>query len=61
MNADEVFAIYLSYVASKVKQEFYEQILIFILSFRDCCNIYGWEKKASNQEIQVSAEHEIIT
>lgn len=61
MNADEVFAIYLSHVASKVKQEFYEQVLQFILSFWDCCNQYGWEKKASNHDLQASLEQEIIT
>jgi len=48
MNVDEVFALYLHFISSKVKQDFYSQILGFILHFWDCVNTYGWEKKASN-------------
>ncbi len=45
LNCDQIFSIYLRDVAQKVNEGFYEQLLRFVLYFRDCLNEYGWTKK----------------
>lgn len=51
ISCDEVLAIYLTETAQKVTPEYYKVILRFVLSYRECLNRYGWEKKAENDEI----------
>ena len=50
MSIDEVLSYYLYKISTKVKQDFYVQILrCFVLPFRECVNKYGWEKKAQEE------------
>ena len=48
MAFDEVAALYLSIVAPQVNEEYYAQVLRFMLHYRECLNKYGYEKKAEN-------------
>ena len=50
MSCDEVFALYLSLVATKVNDVYYRSVIRFILHYRDCLNQYGWEKRAENDD-----------
>lgn len=48
---DEVFAIYLYEASKKINPDYYKIMLRFIISYRECLNRYGWEKKAENDEV----------
>ena len=44
LSCDEVMAVYLREVSQKVNEEFYQDVLKFMLCFRECLNKYGWQK-----------------
>lgn len=46
MMCDEVFGIYVSEIAHKVNQGFLDQVLKYIVFYRECLNQHGWEKRA---------------
>ena len=48
LSADEIFALYLREVAHKTNSFFYQQMLRYILLYRDCLNEYGWQKLAES-------------
>lgn len=51
VSCDEVFAIYLFETSKKTNPEYYKLMLKFVIAYRECLNIYGWEKKAENDEV----------
>lgn len=44
-TCDEIFVEYLAMIAKDVNEGFYKSVVTFALLFRDCLNIYGWQKK----------------
>ena len=46
MCCDEALTAYLREIASRVNENFYRQVLTFVLLYRDCLNKYGWQKLA---------------
>lgn len=44
MSCDEVFAVYLRDVSQRVNPAFYEDVILFVLCFRECLNKEGWDK-----------------
>ena len=44
MSCDEVFAVYLWDISQKVNSQFYEDVILFVLCFRECLNKEGWDK-----------------
>jgi len=50
MNCEQIFTLYLREYAQMLNSNFYSQKLLkFIIFFRDCLNIYGWQKRAENE------------
>ena len=50
LDCDGIFAWYLRDVAYHLNSSYYAQnMLPFILMFRDCLNTYGWEKRIDNE------------
>ena len=45
LTCDQIFALYLMHVGSKVKPKFYQAVTAFIDLFRSCMNIYGYDMK----------------
>ena len=35
---------------NKTNQEYYKKIIKFVIAYRECLNIYGWEKKIESDE-----------
>ena len=48
MKCDQVFSNYLYYCSVRVNAEYYLNVVRFMMGYRECVNIYGWEKKAEN-------------
>ena len=46
VNCEEVLALYLRECSIQVNAQYYTKILTFVLMFRNCLNIYGWQKLA---------------
>ena len=44
MKIDEIFAFYLFDVAKKVNPDYFKNILVFIIYYRECLNLHGWSK-----------------
>lgn len=44
-NCDDLFAVYLNEISSKVNQDYFKHVMRFILLFRECLNDLGWKKK----------------
>jgi|OM-RGC.v1.020133615 hypothetical protein len=49
LTADDLICFYLKECATQVNQKFYSTITQFILMYRDCLNVYGWQKRADNE------------
>jgi hypothetical protein len=49
LNCEELIAIYLRECSTMVNEGYYSTIMQFILMFRDCLNMYGWQKRAENE------------
>ena len=49
LNCDALFCIYLRDVARQVNSQYYSTMCQFVLMFRDCLNLYGWQKRAENE------------
>lgn len=50
MNCEQIFTLYLREFSQMLNSSFYSQKLLkFIIFFRDCLNIYGWQKRAENE------------
>ena len=49
LNCDQVFTLYVREFSFMVNESFYRKLLIFILLFRECLNIYGWQKRAEHE------------
>ena len=50
MNCEQIFTLYLREFAQMLNSTFYSQKLLkFTIFFRDCLNIYGWQKRAENE------------
>lgn len=46
---EELFALYLRECSALVNQNYYQLIVKHVLMFRDCLNMYGWQKRAENE------------
>ena len=44
MSCDETFAVYLWDVSQKVNEQFYADVVLFILCYWECLNKEGWDK-----------------
>jgi len=55
-KCDEIFVEYLAMIAKDVNEGFYKSVVTFALLFRDCLNIYGWQKKKQWQSQQLQAQ-----
>ena len=45
VTCDEVFALYLRHVSKQVNEQYYRNVLRFVLLYRECLNEYGWLKR----------------
>ena len=45
-SCDYAFARYLIFMSERVNQAFYDSVLKFVLLYRDCLNLYGYQKVA---------------
>lgn len=45
LSCDEVFALYLRHVSKLVNENYYRNVLRFVLLYRECLNEYGWLKR----------------
>ena len=48
LNCEQLFSFYLRDCAEQVNSDYYSTMIQFILMYRDCLNIYGWQKIAEN-------------
>lgn len=46
LNCEQIFTLYLREFSYITNEMFYRKLLIFIILFRECLNIYGWTKRA---------------
>jgi hypothetical protein len=46
LSADQIFCLYLRDCSQLVHEQYYKQIVQFMLMFHECVNIYGWQKRA---------------
>ena len=44
-TCDEVFCLYLRNVCKLVNENYYKNVLRFVLLYRECLNEYGWLKR----------------
>ena len=49
MSCETLLSLYLREFSSVVNDMFYANMVQFVLMFRDCLNIYGWQKKAESE------------
>lgn len=49
LNCEELMCIYLRECSTQVNESYYSTIMQFLLMFRDCLNMYGWQKRAENE------------
>ena len=42
LSADQIFCLYLRDCSQLVHEQYYKQIVQFMLMFHECVNIYGW-------------------
>ena len=49
LNCEQIFTLYLREFSSLVNETYYKKLMTFVLLFRDCLNIYGWQKRAENE------------
>jgi len=49
LNCEEIFCLYLRQHAMVCNEKFYKALMKFVLLFRDCLNLWGWEKRAENE------------
>ena len=45
LTCDEIFCLYLRNVCKLVNENYYKQVLRFIILYRECLNEYGWLKR----------------
>jgi len=49
LNCEQIFTLYLREFSTMVNEVFYSKLITFILLFRECLNIYGWQKRAEHE------------
>ena len=49
LNCESLLCIYLRECSTQVNEVYYSQMMQFLLMFRDCLNLYGWQKRAENE------------
>lgn len=50
MNCEQIFTLYLREFSQILNSTYYsKKFLRFVIFFRDCLNIYGWNKRAENE------------
>lgn len=49
LNCEQIFTLYLREFSYMINENFYRKLLTFILLFRECLNIYGWQKRAEHE------------
>ena len=52
MLVDEIFALYLYRISTKVNEIFYKTVLTYAILFRECLNEIGWIKKLESEAIK---------
>lgn len=50
-NCDEIFSKYLTEISKRVNENFYNEVLKFMIAFRECLNEFGWQKKAEHEKL----------
>jgi len=53
MLVDEIFAVYLWKISTRVNSEFYRIVLAYVILFRECLNELGWSKKIESENIKL--------
>jgi hypothetical protein len=57
MKSDEIFALYLYRISSKVNPAYYKKTALpFVILFRECLNEYGWGKQFLSSDVQEELE-----
>ena len=59
MKVDEIFALYLYETSRKTNDQFYNTILAFVIFYRECLNIIGWQKLMESEEALKKLQPEI--
>ncbi len=59
MLVDEIFAVYLWKISTRVNSEFYRIVLAYVILFRECLNELGWSKKIESENIKLEEEPEL--
>lgn len=49
LNAEQLLVLYLREFSCMVNETFYKKLITFVLLFRECLNIYGWQKRAEHE------------
>ena len=60
-NCDEIFSEYLIEVGSITNNEYFKQVIIFIMLYRECANKYGWIKYYSKEEYKEGEDRKEFT
>ena len=56
MLVDETFALYLYRTSQRVNEEFYKNVLAYVIFFRECLNEIGWNKRIESENINLQNE-----
>ena len=59
MLVEEIFAVYLWKISSRVNSDFYRIVLAYAILFRECLNELGWSKKIESENIKLEEEPEL--
>lgn len=49
LNCDQIFTLYLRDISAMVNETYYKKLMLFILLFRECLIIYGWQRRAEHE------------
>jgi hypothetical protein len=59
MLVDEIFAVYLWKISTKVHESFYKIVLVYTILFRECLNELGWDKKIESEGIKIDEDEDL--
>ena len=49
LNCEQIFTLYLREFSPMINEGYYRKVLTLVLLFRECLNLYGWQKRAEHE------------
>ena len=58
LNCEQIFTLYLREFSAMANELYYQKMITFILLFRECLNIYGWQKRGEHEIREYYGQYE---